>query len=98
MAVCVCVRVGGVMLPAVSSFCETVSWNEEVYLYAEHCRGFPLFYLHGETAGCSSLPPLLQTLLLQLHTGRFHDDHMVPYFSHGFMQMYSKMYPLCVNL
>lgn len=59
------------MLPTISSFCESVIWTEGVYLYAEHCRGFPLFHLHGETAGCSSLPPLLQTLLLQLHTGTF---------------------------
>lgn len=73
---CVCGR--GVMLPTVSSFCESVRWTDGVYLYVEHCRGFPLFHLHGKTAGCSSLPPLLQALLLQLHTGRCHDDYMDP--------------------
>lgn len=87
----------GVMLPAVSSYCESVRWTEGVCLYAEHCRGVPLFHLHGETAGCSSLPPLLQALLLQLHTGRFHDHHLVPQFSHSFTQMYSEMYPVCVH-
>lgn len=37
---------------------------------AEHCRGVSLLHLHGETEGCSSLPTLLQTLLLQLHTSK----------------------------
>lgn len=37
---------------------------------AEHRRGVSLLHLHGETERCPSLPTLLQTLLLQLHTGK----------------------------
>lgn len=37
---------------------------------AEHRRGVSLLHLYGETEGCSSLPALLQTLLLQLHTSK----------------------------
>lgn len=39
-------------------------------LCAEHRWGVSLLHLHGETEGCSPLPTLLQTLLLQLHTSK----------------------------
>lgn len=40
------------------------------YPCAEHCRGVSLLHMHGETEGCSPLPTLLQTVLLQLHTSK----------------------------
>lgn len=39
------------------------------FFVVEYSRGVSLLHLYGEAARCSSLPTLLQTLLLQLYTG-----------------------------
>lgn len=49
------------------SYCQ----DKIIFFFSEYCWSVPMFHLYGKIAWCAPLSPLLQTVLFQLHSGKW---------------------------
>lgn len=52
------------------SYCQ----DKIIFFFSEYCWSVPMFHLYGKIAWCAPLSPLLQTVLFQLHSGKWQRD------------------------